>query len=51
MREFTLEQATRWDAWQHANAVSAERSDRLARLFAVSMLVASLAAVGVAMLQ
>ena len=31
MHEFTSEQAARWDAWQQANAVSARRSDRVAR--------------------
>ena len=49
MHEFTPEQAVRWDAWQNANAVSTRRSDRVARLFGVTMLAATLTAVVVAM--
>ena len=48
MHEFTPEQACRWDAWQNANAVSARRSDRVARLFAFTMLTATLMVVAVA---
>ena len=49
MQEFTAEQATRWDAWQQANAISARRSDRIARLFGFTMLAATLTAVAIAM--
>jgi hypothetical protein len=49
MHEFTAEQANRWDAWQHANAISARRSDRVARLFGFTMLAATLTALAVAM--
>ena len=51
MDEFTPAQAIRWDAWQHANAISARRSDRVARLFSLTLLAATLAAVAVAMLR
>lgn len=49
MDEFTSEQAARWDAWQHANARCVRRSDRLARLFNVTLLAATLTALAVAM--
>jgi hypothetical protein len=49
MHEFTAEQAIRWDDWQNANAISARRSDRVARLFGLTMMAATLAAVAVAM--
>lgn len=49
MQDFTAEQATRWDAWQHANAISARRSDRVARLFGFTMLAAALTAVAIAL--
>lgn len=51
MREFTPDETDRWDAWQHANAVSARRADRVARLVGVTLLAATLTAVAVAMLQ
>ena len=51
MHEFTPEQAIRWDVWQHANAVSARRSDRVVRLFGLTLLAGTLAAVAVAMLR
>ena len=35
MDEFKAEQAGRCDAWQHANIISARRSDRMARLFGI----------------
>ena len=49
MGEITLEQTARWDAWQHANALSARRIDRVARLFGVALLAATLTAVAVTM--
>ena len=49
MPEFTSEQTARWDAWQSANAVSARRSDRVARIFGLTLLAATLTAVAVAM--
>jgi hypothetical protein len=48
MAEFTPEQAARWDAWQHANFLSARRSDRIARLVGVTLLATTLTAVAVA---
>ena len=51
MHGFTPEETARWDAWQHANTVSARRSDRVVRLFAVTLLAGLLTAVAVAMLQ
>ena len=50
MDAFTAEQTRTWDAWQHANAESARRSERVARLaFAVTIGVAALAAIAAAM--
>ena len=47
---FTAEQARTWDAWRHANAESARRSERVARLaFGVTIAVAALAAIAAAM--
>ena len=51
MHEFTPEQTARWDAWQRANAVSARRSDRAARLLGMTLLAATLAMTVVAMLR
>jgi hypothetical protein len=48
MEGFTLEQAARWDAWQHANAISAGRSDRVARLFGAMLLTGALLALAIA---
>jgi hypothetical protein len=48
-QEFSPDEARRWEVWQHANAVDARRSDRIARFFGVTMLVATLTAVAVAM--
>jgi type IV secretory pathway component VirB8 len=47
--EFSPDEARRWDAWQQAKAASARRSDRIAHLFGVTMLAATLTAVAVAM--
>ena len=41
MDDFTPEQLQRWNAWQHGNAISMRRSDRMARFVGVSMLVTS----------
>lgn len=49
MHDFTPEQAGRWDAWQQANAVSARHSDRVARLFGLALMAATLTGVAVAM--
>lgn len=49
MHQFTPEQAVRWDAWQSANAVSARRSDGIARLFGFTMLAAILTGLAVAL--
>ena len=50
MHDFTAEHTRRWDAWQHANAATARRSDRIARLFFGTILAAAtLATVGTAM--
>ncbi len=49
MDEFTADQARRWDAWQHAHAVAARYSDRIARLSFGAALAAALAAVAAAM--
>ena len=49
MDQFTPEQAARWDAWQHASAVSVRRSDRVVRLFGLTLLPATLTAVAAAM--
>jgi hypothetical protein len=51
MNEFTLEQSRRWDAWQQSHAVSMRRNDRIARLFGLTMLTATLIAVFVAVLR
>ena len=48
MSQFTPEQTVRWEAWQQANAVSARRSDRVARLFGLVLLAGTLAALAVA---
>lgn len=49
MHQFTPEQAVRWDAWQSANALSARRSDGIARLFGFTMLAAILTGLAVAL--
>jgi hypothetical protein len=48
MHGFSPEQTALWDAWQHTRAVRAGRSDRIASLFAVTLLAAALTAVAVA---
>ena len=49
MDEFTSEQAGRWNAWQQAAAISTRRGDRVARLFGITLLAATLTALAVAM--
>jgi hypothetical protein len=44
MHEFTLDQARRWDAWQRASALSAQRCDRMCRVCGMGMLAATLIA-------
>ena len=51
MHEFTSEEIARWDAWKHAYAVSARRSDRIARLFAVAAFAVLLTTLAIVMLQ
>ena len=46
--EFSPEQARRWDAWQQAAAVSAQRSDRICRTVAAVLLLALLIATALA---
>ena len=50
MDAFTAEEARTWDAWQHANAKTARRSEQLARLaFGATIAVAALAVIAAAM--
>jgi type IV secretory pathway component VirB8 len=51
MVDFNPEQLRRWDAWRHANAISMRRNDRIARVFGLMMLAATVMAVVVAMLR
>jgi hypothetical protein len=48
MPDFSPDQARRWEAWQHANAISARRTDRICGVVASTVAVALLIAVGVA---
>lgn len=48
MYEFSPDDARRSNAWQNSYAVSARRSDRIARIFAVVMVASSIAAVVIA---
>ena len=49
MHEYSPDEARRWDDWRHAYAVSARRSDIIARAFGMSVLTATLIALAVAM--
>jgi hypothetical protein len=49
MHEFSPEDACRWDAWQRANARSAQRSDRRCRIVGIVMCTATLVALAIAM--
>jgi hypothetical protein len=51
MDEFSRAQALRWKAWQHAYAISARRSDHIARLFGLVVVAAMLTAIVVAILR
>jgi hypothetical protein len=48
MHEFTPDESRRWDAWQQSHAISIRRNDRVARLFGLTMLTATLIALFVA---
>jgi hypothetical protein len=51
MHEFTAEETRRWQAWQQANVIVAQRTDHMARLFAMAMLASTLAAVVITLLR
>ena len=49
--EYTAEQKRRWEAWQHAGAVAARRSDRIVRVVGATMFLVLLTGVWVAMMR
>ena len=51
MHEFSPDENRRWTAWQHANGISARRSDLICRLCGVTMLAATSVALVVALWQ
>ena len=46
--DFTPEQTLRWDAWQRAYAISAQRTDHVVRLLSLVVLAAMVTAVVIA---